>query len=103
MGNGIDDLLYNLGEPMPKRSGTDDLISSMKAEQIQHDLKRQKDQQAAVESESKRQLEEMKTAAEQWLKTLDRKSTEGLWFEEFACNYSTEIEAAIDYLKAVQA
>lgn len=39
--------------------------------------------------------------AEAWLKALDPYSDEGLWFEQFAYNYASRLEAAIDYLEAL--
>lgn len=46
--------------------------------------------------------QEVRSQATQWLKTLDPKSTEGLWFDEFACNYDSRLVAAIEYLEALQ-
>ncbi len=39
--------------------------------------------------------------AEQWLKNLDVTSDEGFWFEEFSTSYPSKLEAAIDYLLAL--
>ncbi len=39
--------------------------------------------------------------AQQWLKKLDPYSDESLWFEEFAYSYESKLEAAIDYLDAL--
>jgi hypothetical protein len=39
--------------------------------------------------------------AQVWLKKLDKNSDEGYWFDQFAFKYSSRIEAAIDYLQAV--
>ena len=41
--------------------------------------------------------------AEQWLKSLDEYSDEGLWFESFSHNYPSRLEAAIDYLAVLNA
>lgn len=40
--------------------------------------------------------------AQQWLKNLDLRSDEGLWFEEFSYAYESKLVAAIDYLEALQ-
>src|SRR6476469_2484240 len=39
--------------------------------------------------------------AQVWLKKLDKNSDEGYWFDQFAFKYSSRIDAAIDYLQAV--
>lgn len=37
-----------------------------------------------------------------WLEELDPLSNEGLWFSEFSDNYDSPLEAAIDYLMALE-
>ncbi|MEG3899482.1 MULTISPECIES: salt stress protein, Slr1339 family [unclassified Microcoleus] len=39
--------------------------------------------------------------AQVWLKKLDKNSDERFWFDQFAFKYSSRIDAAIDYLQAV--
>ena len=39
--------------------------------------------------------------AQVWLKNLDKNSDERYWFDQFAFKYSSRIDAAIDYLQAV--
>ncbi|MBC6434597.1 hypothetical protein FM036_30330 [Nostoc sp. HG1] len=39
--------------------------------------------------------------AQVWLKKLDKNSDERYWFDQFAFRYSSRIDAAIDYLQAV--
>ena len=39
--------------------------------------------------------------AQVWLKKLDKNSDERYWFDQFAFKYSSRIDAAIDYLQAV--
>ncbi|HCF29348.1 MAG TPA: hypothetical protein DEV81_19595 [Cyanobacteria bacterium UBA11049] len=48
------------------------------------------------------ELEGLKRQAIAWLKKLEPLSTEGLWFEKFAENYSSRLEAAIVYLQDLQ-
>ncbi len=36
--------------------------------------------------------------AKAWLQALDPLSAEGIWFQEFAKHYPSELEAAVDYL-----
>jgi hypothetical protein len=37
-----------------------------------------------------------------WLEKLDPLSSEGLWFEKFAEKYSSQLEAALDYLQEMK-
>jgi hypothetical protein len=64
-------------------------------------------QQLAAEQQRQAQLQQARRAAvsrtaETWLKNLDPLSTEGLWFNQFAEKYSSKLEAAIDYLSALE-
>ncbi|MCL1489896.1 MAG: hypothetical protein M1G31_03940 [Pseudanabaena sp. Salubria-1] len=56
-------------------------------------------QQIANQQKAKDQKEITKTATE-WLKKLDPLGGEGLWFEEFAKNYPSRLEAAIALLQS---
>jgi hypothetical protein len=56
-------------------------------------------QQIASQQKAKDQEEITKTATE-WLKKLDPLGGEGLWFEEFAKNYPSRLEAAIALLQS---
>jgi hypothetical protein len=56
-------------------------------------------QQIANQQKAKDQEEITKTATE-WLKKLDPLGGEGLWFEEFAKNYPSRLEAAIALLQS---
>ncbi|MEA5581167.1 hypothetical protein VB620_07425 [Nodularia harveyana UHCC-0300] len=62
----------------------------------QEALKREKLRQAQLKSQK---LVALQLEAETWLKTLDRFSSEGLWFARFAETYPSELEAAIAYLE----
>jgi anion-transporting ArsA/GET3 family ATPase len=46
--------------------------------------------------------QELSQEATLWLRQLKPKSDEAKWFEEFACNYNTPLEAAIEYLEALK-
>lgn len=79
--------------------------------QRQQELQRQAEQKQQQESQQKQQrLEqlriqrraELEKTASDWLKQLNPKSAEGRWFEEFACSYASRLEAAIDYLEALE-
>ncbi|WP_017293732.1 salt stress protein, Slr1339 family [Geminocystis herdmanii] len=54
------------------------------------------------ELEKQRQEKQLIRKAEQWLKNLDPYSDEGFWFEQFALSYPSKLDAAIDYLRALQ-
>jgi septal ring factor EnvC (AmiA/AmiB activator) len=81
------------------------------AQQHQQQLQAAERQRQQQEHEKQHRLEQLRQQrraelakqAEAWLNQLDRHSDEGLWFEEFACGYESLLEAAIDYLEALQA
>ena len=54
------------------------------------------------ELNKQKQIKLLTRKAEAWLKKLDPNSEEGFWFEQFALSYSSKLEAAIDYLKALE-
>ncbi len=54
------------------------------------------------ELEKQRERKQLTLQAELWLKNLDPYSDEGFWFEQFAHSYPSKLEAAIEYLKALQ-
>jgi putative protein kinase ArgK-like GTPase of G3E family len=105
----------------PQQSGgLDPLLAQMKAEyetttqaeaikqreeqqqrQRQQELQQQQKQQRQQELRD-RQRQELRRTAELWLKNLKPKTEEAQWFEEFACNYESRLEAAIEYLMALQ-
>ncbi|TVQ62417.1 MAG: hypothetical protein EA366_02765, partial [Spirulina sp. DLM2.Bin59] len=83
--------------------------------QLQHNLKPQpvdpaaqlRAQEEQLRAQRGREMERQERRraitpkAQAWLKTLDPYSEEGLWFEQFAYNYGSRLEAAIDYLEAL--
>lgn len=102
------------------RSEDDPLVTQLKseyeaqrrAERLQQEQDRQAAelQQQRAAQEKQRRLETLKAErraalteqAQEWLKGLQPRSDEGLWFDEFACNYESRLEAAIEYLEALQ-
>ncbi len=98
----------------------DSLLAQVKAEfeeqQRAEELKRQqqlqeeqlrkeqqlREEQLRVEQRRQREREALTQEATEWLKNLSPRSEEGLWFEEFAYSYPSKLEAAIDYLQALQ-
>ncbi|MCT7949191.1 hypothetical protein NG798_05270 [Ancylothrix sp. C2] len=92
-----------------KPSQTDFLLQQIKAEYEEQEkaeeLKKQeeiKQEQIKQQQLIAQQKKGLKKPAEEWLKKLDPLSEEGLWFEEFAYKYPSKLEAAIDYLQALQ-
>jgi CRISPR/Cas system-associated endonuclease Cas3-HD len=64
-------------------------------EQRQRELELEQRERERLQRERRKAIEKQ---AEAWLKELDPVSGEGLWFERFAMNYKSRLEAAIDYL-----
>lgn len=92
-----------------KPSQTDFLLQQIKAEYEEQEkaekLKKEeelKQEQIKQQQILAQQKQAFKKQAEEWLKNLDPLSEEGLWFEEFAYKYPSKLEAAIDYLQALQ-
>jgi hypothetical protein len=90
-------------------SADDSLIAEVKAEfaaqqqaEEQQRQQRLKEEQLRQEQKKREQKRMLAKQAEEWLKKLDPRSSEGLWFEEFAYAYPSKLEAAIDYLQALQ-
>ena len=76
-------------------------------ERRQRELEAQRQREWEAEQERLRQLEEQRKAerlkkAQDWLKELDPNSDEGFWFESFAVNYPSKIDAALEYLSAME-
>lgn len=82
-------------------------IEESKKQQQLREETLQKEQQLQAEKIRIQQQEKIEKAAitkeaEVWLKALNFRSEEGLWFEEFAYSYPSKLEAAIDYLQALR-
>lgn len=73
----------------------------LEAEKREEQLKLEEQKQQA-ELREKRRKEALTQKAKQWLKNLDPKSEEGIWFEDFSYNYEDKLQAAIDYLEALK-
>lgn len=77
-----------------------------KQQQQREEQRRQKEQRAKDEQIRLQQQQQRKEAltkeATEWLKNLNFRSEEGLWFEEFSYSYPSKLEAAIDYLQALK-
>jgi hypothetical protein len=92
----------------PKKAGSnsiDRLLGELQADFQEKDLAEELQQKQKIEAErikneklKMQQAEVFKKQAEDWLRKLDPLSSEGLWFERFAEQYPSKLEAAIDYL-----
>ena len=91
----LDQLLNDLRSGSPSSPlTTSEVMPQQSIPAISHDL-----QQVAEQQKAKDQQAIAKQATE-WLKQLDPLGGEGLWFEEFAKNYPSRLEAAIALLQS---
>lgn len=58
--------------------------------------------QKRAELRERKRKEALREKAKQWLKTLNPRSEEGQWFEEFSYSYEDKLQAAVDYLEAMR-
>jgi 4-alpha-glucanotransferase len=87
----------------------DSTLKDLQAEfKAQEQLEKQRQQQALqeqqrVERERQQQKKQaLKQQAQEWLKKLNPRSEEGMWFEEFSYSYEDKLEAAMHYLEALR-
>ncbi len=82
----------------------EDLLQQLRHNYAQNRELQRQQQEAARQAEQRRkqQREALKPTAREWLKKLDPLSDEGFWFEQFAQGYGDRLEAALDYLQALQ-
>ncbi len=73
----------------------------LKEEQLRKE-QQQREEQLREEHRRQRKREALAKEAAEWLKTLNPRSEEGRWFEEFSYSYPSKLEAAIDYLDALR-
>lgn len=71
-------------------------------QQAQEQQRQQQAKQRRLEQLQAKRRAELIEPATEWLQRLNPRSEEGRWFEEFACGYDSRLEAAIDYLEALQ-
>lgn len=100
----IENLLKQIdASPQVAPSPSSDRLFEQLKQERQDSLKQEAQQkQERLEQLKQQRRQALSVRAEEWLKTLDPNSSEGRWFEEFACNYQSQIEAAIDYLEALR-
>lgn len=92
--------------PIPKGDAIDNILSEIKQNFEEKKLLDEQQKQQEIEKERIRQeqlkekeIEALKNQAQEWLEKLEPLSQEGLWFESFAQNYPSKLEAAIEYLQ----
>jgi hypothetical protein len=73
----------------------------LKEEQLRQERQLREEQRRA-QQRRQRKREALTQEAMEWLKNLNPRSEEGLWFEEFSYSYPSKLEAAIDYLEALR-
>jgi hypothetical protein len=102
----IDKLLAGIEQPARSAPpAIDDLLSQVKVDQTQpiQGQSVQEDQKNKRLHQLKIQRQELsRSNATKWLAKLSSVSEEGRWFEEFACHYESRLEAALDYLEAIE-
>jgi len=74
--------------------------------QLQRQLEAQRQQEQQAKQERLQQQKEAAKAArlkraEAWLAALEPNSDEGFWFESFSLNYGSKLDAALEYLDAL--
>jgi len=78
--------------PFTLQIATHHSVISHELHQISAEIDRERQQQELAKKQEQAKL------ASEWLEQLDWLSGEGIWFEKFAKNYASNLEAAIAYL-----
>lgn len=91
----------------PKRDRTADasvdrLLADLGDEYREKERTEARERQQQEEERQQQERQARRYRAEAWLKTLDPLSGEGLWFADFAKDYPSPLQAAIDYLEAIE-
>jgi hypothetical protein len=94
--NSLDQLLNDLRGSSSSYTPTaiPEVTSKQSIPVISHDLEQVAEQQKVKDQQT------IAKQATEWLKQLDPLGGEGLWFEEFAKNYPSRLEAAIALLQS---
>jgi hypothetical protein len=96
-------LLSQLSHQYQERDRLDALQCQQERQEAEHRQQQehhaQQQRMAALKAKRRAELTQQ---AREWLKRLNPKTPEGRWFEEFACGYESPMDAAIDYLEALQ-
>jgi hypothetical protein len=82
-----------------KSNDIEELLNRVKRDFEQKELIEVQTQKVKLHQEQQQKKANSERTAKQWLKNLDPLSGEGLWFTDFARNFSSPLEAAIAYLE----
>ncbi|MFM7574166.1 MAG: salt stress protein, Slr1339 family [Snowella sp.] len=86
--------------PNPGKSNDiEELLNRVKRDFEQKELVEIQTEKIKSNQEQQQKKANLERTAKQWLKNLDPLSGEGLWFTDFARNFSSPLEAAIAYLE----
>lgn len=86
--------------PVPAKSNDiGALLNRVKRDFEQKELVEIQTEKVKLHQEQQQKKATLERTARQWLKNLDPLSGEGLWFTDFARNFSSPLEAAIAYLE----
>ena len=111
----VDDILddvktkFQQQKPKPETGAkTDFILEQFKSQYEQKEQvegkERQKQQLEEIQQKEllrQRKRKAIARKAKEWLNNLDPMSEEGFWFEEFSSAYDSKLEAAMDYLQAL--
>lgn len=82
-----------------KSNDIEELLNRVKRDFEQKELVEVQTETVKLHQEQQQKKANLEKTARQWLKNLDPLSGEGLWFTDFARNFSSPLEAAIAYLE----
>ena len=82
-----------------KSNDIDALLNRVKKDFEQKELVEIQTEKVKLQQQQQQKKASLERTARQWLKILDPLSGEGLWFTDFARNFSSPLEAAIAYLE----
>ncbi len=101
----VDNQKVNCDRPQPpptvpaKSNDIDALLNRVKRDFEQKELVEVQTEKIKLQQQQQQKKVNLERTARQWLKNLDPLSGEGLWFTDFARNFSSPLEAAIAYLE----
>ena len=101
----VDNPKVNCDRPQPpptvpaKSNDIDALLNRVKRDFEQKELIEVQTEKVKSQQQQQQKKVSLERTARQWLKNLDPLSGEGLWFTDFARNFSSPLEAAIAYLE----
>jgi hypothetical protein len=101
----VDNPKVNRDRPQPpptvpaKSNDIDALLNRVKRDFEQKELVEVQTEKIKLQQQQQQKKVNLERTARQWLKNLDPLSGEGLWFTDFARNFSSPLEAAIAYLE----